>query len=293
MRTRVGSLYLRVATLHVFLIGVGGIALGQEASDTSEVSPATPPQLSIGVYQTDKSLTAPLEVYVTLTNLNPHSYDIQRVQLMIPQSMKSIRGDLCLNLIVGCDREDSDSTDPGKFQPLSAHSQRFYQVPIRRVHQSFFSWLLNQHTFLFLPGTYTIRCVVEYKAKETYGSIQEEIPIDLEPPLGSLLRGGIVGSLLLAIFLPIYRFSRHEPPAPWQPENPMLRMPLTFIQISISGSVVSVIAILLLQRLGDLDLPVTIDVKDWIGGVIIGLFSYQIGDTLYGRFIGGSPPSAK
>ena len=272
-----GWLFLRVAALHVFLIGVGGVALGQEA----EVSPLTPPELSIAIYQTDKSLTAPLEIYITLTNLNPHPYKLQSIQLMIPQAMKTIRPGLELTLL-----------EPDKPEELSAHSQRFYHVSISRVKQTFFHWLLNPDTFLFLPDTYRVRCVVEYGVNETTGSIQGEIPIDLQPPLSSLLRGGVIGSLLLAIFLPIYRFSRHVPKADWQPENPLLRFPLTFVQIFISGSVVSAIAILLLQRLGDVDLPVTIDVKDWIGGLIIGLFSYQIGDTLYGRFLGDqeSPP---
>jgi hypothetical protein len=52
------------------------------------------------------------------------------------------------------------------------------------------------------------------------------------------------------------------------------------------GSIVATITILLLQRLSDVGLPITLDVKDWIGGLIVGLFSSQLGDTLYDRFVG-------
>ena len=52
------------------------------------------------------------------------------------------------------------------------------------------------------------------------------------------------------------------------------------------GSIISVTAILLPHRLGNANLPITVTANDYLGGVIVGLFSYTIGNALYQQFFG-------
>ena len=51
--------------------------------------------------------------------------------------------------------------------------------------------------------------------------------------------------------------------------------------ISVAGATSASIALLLLQRLKGLELPINLTITDFYGGVVIGLFSYKIGDWLH------------
>lgn len=109
--------------------------------------------------------------------------------------------------------------------------------------------------------------------------MEQTAEITLAPPLSAVVRGGILGALFLAIFVPAYRKLHAVKTGRAERTEKPLAQALTFF---LAGSVVSTITILLLQRLGNLDLPIMITVKDYLGGMVIGLFSYKIGDALYG-----------
>lgn len=64
-------------------------------------------------------------------------------------------------------------------------------------------------------------------------------------------------------------------------------------RLLVAGIVTGTIFLLLIQRIGDLDLPFKFAVNDVIGGVIVGLFSFKLGRMLYGYFFGaGERPAA-
>ncbi|HLG55269.1 MAG TPA: hypothetical protein VI485_08050 [Vicinamibacterales bacterium] len=110
------------------------------------------------------------------------------------------------------------------------------------------------------------------------GVARSEVAVELTPPLNSIVRGGILGAALLALFVSMYRGSRmHSPPpednAGWAERADKWVRTWTWealggIRILIVGSIVATITILLLQRLSDVGLPITLDVKDWIGGLV-------------------------
>jgi ABC-type uncharacterized transport system permease subunit len=65
-------------------------------------------------------------------------------------------------------------------------------------------------------------------------------------------------------------------------------------RVLFTGLVTSTIAILLLQRLSDIGLPITLEVNDWVGGLIVGLVAYGSTDLIYQRLTGeGSEDEAR
>lgn len=84
-----------------------------------------------------------------------------------------------------------------------------------------------------------------------------------------------MGSVLLALFMGIYDYSRERFS---RKTRDMLKK---FLTISIAGATSAAIALLLMQRLKGLDLLINLTVTDFYGGVVIGLFSYKIGDWLH------------
>ena len=53
-----------------------------------------------------------------------------------------------------------------------------------------------------------------------------------------------------------------------------------------AGSICAIIALILLRRVEAAALPVNLTITDFYGGIVLGLFSYKIGDYLYNSFFG-------
>lgn len=237
------------------------------------------PSLSIDVHQIQRSFTASFDIDVILTNLTNKSIDIREVKILLPESMKSIRS----NKI----KETFDAP----IHQLKEGSERIYRWGIPRAQMPLLKSLYDVETLLFLPGTYVIRSEVVFSesGSSAHQSMYATYELNLEPPLSAVLRGGVLGALLLAFFVPAYRVIQ----AKGQRKIPIKDILSQSLVFFMAGSVVSITAILLLHRLGSLNLPITIVVNDYLGGVVVGLFSYTIGNTLYRQFFGIKSNSAK
>jgi multisubunit Na+/H+ antiporter MnhB subunit len=99
--------------------------------------------------------------------------------------------------------------------------------------------------------------------------------------------GGVLGSLLLALFLGTYRYLRRKGERKlWQEVRE------AFI-LFLAGSICAIIAILLLYRFKELPLPINVNVNDFYGAIVIGLFTYKLGDWLFEQFFGKTEQSIK
>jgi hypothetical protein len=228
------------------------------------------PYLSVHIYQTDASITAALDIDIVLTNLQSTEFEVDSVVVFLPERMKAIRRPtLNVKLI-----EKVESLPPG--------SQRTYRLSVPSVEIPWQKYFYETETLFLAPGDYVVKGLVKYNVsgKTTRHSMEQTAPITLAPPLSAVVRGGILGALFLAIFVPAYRkLQAVKTGQADRTEKPLAQALIFFL----AGSVVSTITILLLQRLGSLDLPIMITVKDYLGGMVIGLFSYKIGDALYGH----------
>lgn len=238
------------------------------------------PSMRIEIYQYDKSITSSLDIDIILTNIHQKAFKIVKIKIFYPENLKALR--------ISCPEQNSEQSkiclketiDDG--ETLYSGSERTYRVNVPSAQLHFYKYLYESDALLFIPNQYLVRVEVEYTLTtedKFLRFVSGKVDLSLETPLSSIIRGGILGALLLAIFIPIYRFIYDK--------INIKESLLQFLTLLISGSVISTIAILLLQRLANLALPITISVKDYLGGMVVGLFSYKIGYILYKQLIIG------
>ena len=232
------------------------------------------PTLQLSIYQTSPSINAPIDCEIVLLNLTNKAYDIKSVKLFLPQSLAAIRPEF--NEII---------TD--ELHAIGGEDERIYSFGIPRVDMPIVESLLDSETLFFVPGTYRLRAEVVLKEsgnEKGIRSLYANAELTLEPPLNAVLRGGMIGALLLALFVPAYRILYKRHTSGGQSTTAFRFACSQFLVYFLSGSVVSITAILLIHRIGSANLPISITVNDYLGGIIVGLFSYVIGNALYNQF---------
>jgi len=245
------------------------------AVETTEVSAfRNLPLLSMEIHRVKRAVTSDFDIDIKLTNLTDKAIDVKEVKVLLPEVIASTRGS----------QLEKFRTD---LHTVSRGNEKIYRLHIPVYHKTLLAALLDPVTLFFVPGTYILRSEAVFTESGGKGSqsIYAQQDLSLEAPLSALLRGGVLGALLLALFVPAYRAlkSLHSGERMSATIGGLFFQGLLFL---LSGSVVSITAILLLQRIGNLELPITLDVNDYLGGVVIGLFSYPVGNALYDRFFG-------
>ena len=242
------------------------------------------PTIQLNVFQSSKSITAPIDGEIILTNLTKKAYSIKKVALHLPQGLSAIRPSF---------NEPIES----KLHGILGNDQRVYPFVIPRVKMPLWESLLNAETLLFVPGKYRLRAevVLEGSAgmEKGFRSLYSLTEIILEPPLSAALRGGVIGALLLALFVPAYRILCSQDNEEKTISHSLSNLIGQFFIYSISGSIVSITTILFIHRMGSANLPISVEINDYLGGIIIGLLSYVFGDALYKKFFGVKDGDAK
>ena len=260
---------LFIAVLILCLSPMSGNVSADESTALREI-----PTLQLNVHQISPSITEPIDGEIILTNLTKTAYDIQEVRLILPQSLKAIRPEF--NEVVN-----------SVIHEIGGEDERIYSIRIPRVKMSILKSIVDSETLLFVPGKYRLRTVVVLKESgndKGMRNLYSVSDIVLEPPLSAALRGGVIGAMLLALFVPAYRTLRKRKDKMQVGNSESTNIVGQFFIYLISGSVVSVTAILFIYRMGSANLPISITVNDYLGGVIVGLFSYVFGDALYNKF---------
>jgi len=254
----------------------GGLLQGQvdtQALKGLEVRP----KVEVSIFQRSHVVTAALDIYVKITNLTQDDIFVKNVQVIMPGTFLAARANSGLQ---GTSQDLSN-------QKLKPGYQRLVPIPIPQQQLSWLTPIRNRQLLAFVPGEYDLSVVVTYTVEPPVDSQTIEIAkITLEPPLSSLIWGGVLGAVLLALFMGVYDYSRpHTRRKAWDTSKKA-------VTISVAGAVSASIALLLLQRLKGLELPINLTVTDFYGSVAIGLFSYKIGDWLHKELVeGGSADS--
>lgn len=259
-------------TVAVVLAGLQGSVLQGQVDTQALKGLEVRPKVEVSIFQRSHVVTAALDIYVKITNLTQEDIFVKNVQVIMPGTFVAARANSDLQ---GTSQDLSN-------QKLKPGYQRL--VPIR-IPQPQLSWLTpirNRQLLAFVPGEYDLSAVVTYTVEPPVDSQTIEIAkITLEPPLSSLIWGGVLGAVLLALFMGVYDYSRPDSPRKvWD----TLKKAVT---ISVAGAVSASIALLLLQRLKGVELPINLTITDFYGGVVIGLFSYKIGDWLHKELVDG------
>ena len=236
------------------------------------------PILAVSLSQQDRAVTSAFDIHVRVSNFTGSDIFIKRIQVILPPQFLAARKSNDWQKILN-NFEERQLT-PGSEQLVS------FSIPQENIY--WFGPILKFQLLSFLPNEYDARIVVSYKVPPAHdSSVQEIKKISIEPPLASIMWGGVLGSLLLALFLGTYRFLRRTAKRRlWQ------EVKEAFV-LFLAGSICAIIAILLLYRFKELPLPVNINVNDFYGAIVIGLFTYKLGDWLFDQFFGKTEQTIK
>lgn len=120
---------------------------------------------------------------------------------------------------------------------------------------------------------------IEYSGADARkAKLTQETGVEVSASLLLLLLGAVAGAAMLAAFSWAHARRRAD-----TSEEATFKHAL---RLFTAGSCTGIIFVVLIQRVGDLDLPFKFAVNDVIGGLIVGLFSFKLGDTLYRYFFG-------
>lgn len=255
----------------------GALVETREAPTTAAQDSVASLSVYLEALQTSESMTAPFSVMVLIENRTDKEFVIDSVTLELPTALTAVRK---YSTKASC-----------LLNSIKPYATVRCMKEIEEVGFRFPSSLLEPHVLFFLPGDYQLRAWVWYRESVPEKPTELEFAstvIRLKPPMSSLLGGGLIGAFLLGLFVAGYQWR-----AAWlNPEGggSSLRIirdvGIHGVTLFGFGSIVAIVVILLLQRLGDLNLPISIEVTDYLGGIVVGLFSMKLGDYLFSRFLG-------
>lgn len=222
------------------------------------------PEIKVIVQQTDRVIASPLCISAHITNLTDSNMALVGAQVDFPEMAIGREINNPVDLVFSNTEDlESGGTIIGTARFAAAKSHWYFPFS-------------NLSLLFFKPAEYEARVIITYKVFERNQTmIEKTVKVTLEPPLNSILWGSILGSLLLALYISLHK--RRKENLPWK--TALSR----FLSVALTGIVSGIIIVFLLFRFKNLDLPVTITVTDFFGGLVLGLFTYKLGDWLYGK----------
>jgi hypothetical protein len=134
--------------------------------------------------------------------------------------------------------------------------------------------------FMWTERKTPVHVEIEYSGADAQlHKVTTTIEPEVRASLVTLVIGSWVGAVLLAVFSLVH--AQHRSAAGEEAK------PVNALRLGIAGVVTGTIFILVIQRVGNLDLPFTFTVNDVIGAIVVGLLSFKLGDTLYKYFFRG------
>lgn len=228
------------------------------------------PTVTVTASQISHSITAPFGLHVRILNLTENDISLEQVTVYPPVELLATRALTTWKA----------GTVTVQNALLNAGYERdfFFTFPPDGAPLWVAAWRGQRLTFV--PSDYELRVSVGFQIPGSRGASQvdQTTTLQLEPPISSLIAGGIAGALLLAAFMVIVQY-----------KLTLGESILKAIYIGSSGVVCSIIAVVLLERLRGVNLPVQVTVTDFYGAMVIGLFSAKIGEWLVKQLGGASP----
>ena len=257
----------------------------KSASNASQAFPS----LQIEVDQANKSIRTPRDIVITLTNPTEKPFNVESVKLILPQSLMDINPQF--KSVIEHNNDVILGNDTIVFHIGIPRASILNE---ERNCTSLQGWLCDLYhvffdldTLFFVAGDYIFRTEV-ILTDGTNETIKKHLnatkKVPLEASLFTILRGGLIGAVLLSLFIPSRKWANTRTVSWSSKFTAMKDMIASFSSLIIPGSVMSVTVIVVIHRIGIANLPVSVSVNDYLGGIIIGLFSFVIGNSLYDKY---------
>jgi hypothetical protein len=248
---------------------VNNYVFAQASSDSVLKSYQIKPVLEINTQQTKYLVNSQISIRGRIINLTDVDLHIVNAELILPGEYQAARGETNSEIKDFIKMELKElQLKPGAEYPVN------FTIPYQNL--AWYTSLLNGHLLTFQPRAYEFLVIVNYRiATLGKSSVQKAITLDVEAPMSSLIWGGIIGSLLLAIFLSAYKYLRATE------ANKLKAILVEAVKLFTTGAITALILVILIYRYKEIELPINITVNDFYGGVVLGLFTYTLGDWLY------------
>lgn len=253
----------------IILIAISNNILTQTQPDSALKAFQIKPLLELTTYQSNYIVSSQLTIRGRIVNLTDVDIFLLNAELELPGEYSAARRDSTkeVNRYANKDFKEQKLV-PGSEYPLN------FTIPYKNL--SWYSNLFNSNLLLFQPKSYEFNVILKYRiATRGKTSVQKLMTLTLEPPMSSLIWGGIIGSFLLAIFLSSFKYLRESK------SNILKDILIEWVKLFITGAITAIILVFIIYRYKELQLPINITVNDFFGGVVLGLFTYSLGDWLY------------
>ena len=131
---------------------LGGTFLQGQIDEKALAGLEVRPQIAVSISQRSRVVTAPLDIYVQVTNLTKSDVFVKNIRVLMPGAFIAARGDLAAEGIV---------VELGS-QQLKPGYQRLVPIPIPQQQLSWLTPVRNRQLLTFIPGEYDVNVVVTY-----------------------------------------------------------------------------------------------------------------------------------
>lgn len=179
-----------------------------------------------------------------------------------------------------------------------------FDLTMPDIHENWWTLPRNVRLMSFKPGEYPVKVRVEYVAGPYHRTsvAEETIRVRFDTTPWFYVWGGIIGSMVGVLFEFFYTAARRLDQFEWPRDDRGRIAPGYAIRDSIAflfrwllggtakwltGSLTAAIVLLFLYYYKDVQLPITIQINDFFGAVVVGLVAHRLGlwvyDTLFAR----------
>jgi hypothetical protein len=271
-----------VSLLFFFIATMAAAADNSANADTNSNEDTRRPTVELVVLNSSASATSSIDFEVSVSNPTSLAYVVDQVLIYFPGALVETRRSA---MVTPKAESGAILTSDGTFDlritadTLLAGSIRVYRGTFPAYDRSVAAAVFDRSTFLFVPGDFPVRATVKVSLADQPVTHYPwaKATVHLQAPLSASLRGGLLGAILLALFVPAYELLQLRGRIGIEPIHALRQ----FFVFALSGCVVATAGILVIYRLGSSDFPITIQITDWLGGFVVGLFSYPIGKKLH------------
>lgn len=294
-----------------------GLAMGQDANPVSQGA-----ILTIDPIKTPRFVTEPIEIHVVVSPTSPDAVDLRELRLTIPESIRgSTAPDTNAHKENSATQSDSndawqegfttdDRPDDVPDSLAGRHYEYTFRLPPGRIDwKSMFrtSGETNdryRHISPFFTGKkYKIDFTATVAADVSSGSRvynpKRSVEIEFLPPPMTLVVGGLVGVVVLALFERLLDLYKQVTRRVWPKKNDgridwtrMRRLGVTWLLIRCCTGVVQIllgvcVVVMTLPLIGlnqDRDLPINFKMNGFISAMVVGFGMHLLVAKFYKRF---------
>jgi hypothetical protein len=263
-------------------------------------------RVQISGVQEMQSVADPFHAQVKVTNRTGEEIAVTKVRWELPRSIVATRPPLA-------DGSNAVTWAQGLALPqpevLPNRSEQLFDLAMPAIHENWWNLPRNTRMMAFKPGEYPIKVRVEYTvgANRRLSVAEETVRVRFDTTPWFYIWGGILGSMIGVLFEFFYTAARGLDRYQWpRTERGRLALGLAFRDAFVflfrwllggtakwlTGSLTAAIVLLFLYYYKDVHLPITIQINDFFGAVVVGLVAHRLGlwvyDTLFAR--GDKPP---